>query len=127
MGEGKSIETEYVSFQLVGGVLNATYKPSVITLEVAKDAVRKRKEVCDNATYPHLIMDYSVAKLTKDARDYLSSPEATEGVAAAAIIVNSLFKQTMINFWIKVSRPKIPVRLFVKKDDAGEWLRQWIN
>ena len=123
----EKVETQFVTFQLIEGILNATYKPSVIDIEVAKEAVRVRKEYCNEQTFPHLIMDSSVAKLTKDARDYLSSEEATEGIAAAAIITNSVFKQTMINFWITVTRPKIPVRLFIKKSDASEWLKDWVR
>lgn len=121
------VETQFVTLQVIEGILNATYKPSVIDLEVAKEAVRVRKEYCQNKTFPHLIMDASVAKLTKDARDFLSSEEATEGIAAAAIITNSVFKQTMVNFWITVTRPKIPVRLFIKKTDAADWLKDWVS
>ncbi len=123
----EKVETQFVTLQLIEGILNATYKPSVIDIEVAKEAVRVRKKYCNDQTFPHLIMDSSVAKLTKDARDYLSSEEATEGIAAAAIITNSIFKQTMINFWITVTRPKIPVRLFIKKSDAAEWLKDWVS
>ena len=123
----EKVETQFVTLQLIDGILNATYKPSVIDIEVAKEAVRVRKKYCNDQTFPHLIMDSSVAKLTKDARDYLSSEEATEGIAAAAIITNSIFKQTMINFWITVTRPKIPVRLFIKKSDAAEWLKDWVS
>ena len=122
----EKIETQHVTFQLIGGVLHATYKPSIIDLKVAMEAVRIRKEYCNNKTCPHLIMDYSVAKLTKEARDFLSSSEGIEGVAAAAVITNSIFKQTMINFWLKVTRPKIPVQLFIKKEEAVNWLQKWV-
>ncbi len=121
----QAVETQYVTFQLVDGVLRATYKPSVIDLNIAQEAVKLRKQYCNNEEYPHLIKDHSVAKMTKDARDYFSSPEATEGIAAAAVITNSLFKRTMVNFFVNVTRPKIPVKMFGTEDEAMYWLKDW--
>ncbi|MCH2225400.1 MAG: hypothetical protein MK066_11585 [Crocinitomicaceae bacterium] len=127
MAVNEKIETEYISFHLLEGVLTATYKPSVITLSVAKEVVRIRKEYCKNKTYPHLVMDYGIAKINKDARDYLSSDEGTEGIAAAGLITNSVFKRTMVNFFLKVTRPKIPVKMFSGPEEAREWLQKWVR
>lgn len=121
----QAVETQYVTFQLIDGVLRATYKPSVIDLNIAQEAVKLRKEFCNHKRYPHLINDYSVAKMTKSARDFLSSPEATEGISAAAVITNSLFKRTMVNFFVNVTRPKIPVKMFVNEEEAMFWLKDW--
>ena len=121
------LETDYIYFQLIDGILHATYKPSIITEPIAREVVKARKEYCDNKTYPHLLMEYSVAKIDKQARDYFASSESTEGVADGALIVNSSFKVTLLNFFLKVSKPKIPTHLFNTKEDAIEWLQQFKN
>lgn len=119
------LDTEYITFQLEEGVLHATYKSVEVTEDIAKEVVKTRKAYCDYKTYPHLLMETSVAKITKEARDYFATDESTEGVAAGAIIVKSAFKMTLLNFFLKVSKPEVPARLFTNKEDAIQWLQDF--
>lgn len=121
----RRLETDYIDFEIDNGILLATYKPAVLTVEVAKEVVMRRKEFCSSKSFPHLVMDYGVAKIDKQARDFFSSDIGTEGVAAAAILTDSSFKMALANFFLKVSKPKIPARLFTSKTEAIEWLQQF--
>ena len=121
----EQFESEYIKFNLINGILHATYKTSKVNLVIAQEVVRTRKEFCNDNSYPHLVMDYAVGQVDKAARDFLSSDDAIMGVAAAALITDSVFKMTMMNFFLKVTRPQIPAKTFTKKEEALNWLEQY--
>jgi hypothetical protein len=62
---------------------------------------------------------------TRDAREYASSAESIEGVLAGAILTDTSFNAFIANFFIKVTRPRIPTRIFTREEDALKWLEQF--
>ena len=125
--EEKILDTSIIHFNLNNGILFATYKTGKVDLAVAKEVVRLRKEFCENKSYPHLVKDYNVSQVNKEARDFLSSDEAIEGVLAAGLITDSAFKMSLMNFFLKVSKPKVKAKTFTKENEALEWLNQFKN
>lgn len=121
----EKIEDTYVTFQIINGILHAFYKPELVSLEIAKKIAFFRKEYIQDNSYPTLVRINKVAKATKDARDFLSSEEGVEGVTAGAIITNSSFQATLANFFLKVTKPQIPTKLFVEEEKAIKWLNQF--
>jgi hypothetical protein len=65
--------------------------------------------------------------MDKEARDYLSSDSANEGLIAGAIIMDSVFTSILGNFFLSVNKPNIPARMFTDKDQAIKWLRKFIT
>jgi hypothetical protein len=59
---------------------------------------------------------------TKGARDFFSSEVGTQGIMAAAIITDTLYKQSLTNFFLSVTRPSIPTRMLKDGQKAKEWL-----
>lgn len=115
------IEGQYFDYILKAGYIEVRYKVNLITIDIAKESVRVRKELSGGNAYPILVNGAQVAKFDKESRDYLSSDEATDGVLAGGILAKSVFQATLANFFLKVTKPKIPAKLFTKEEDIIKW------
>lgn len=121
----EKIENVYVSLEIENFILKAYYKPEFVSLVIAKKIAHFRKEYINKCCYPTLVKLNKVAKASKEARDYLSSEEGIEGVTAGAILTKSSFQATFANFFLRVTKPQIPTRLFTEEEKAIEWLSQF--
>jgi hypothetical protein len=74
-----------------------------------------------------IILSQGVTSIDKPAREYLASQKGTEGLSASAIIVNSPFSRLLGNFFLRVNKTSIPVKLFSDISKAEKWLQQYIN
>jgi len=119
------IENDYIKLEISNGILIGTYKVKFITLEIAKSVVELRRKFTKNKDYQVLIKDSITVKIEKEARDYLSSNEGTAGIFCAAVLVDSIYKITLMNFYMKVLPPKMPVKLFSTEEKALLWLNEY--
>lgn len=120
----KKFENSQIIMEIEDGVLIATYKAGLkLTLEDVKNIVAERLKLLDGKTLPVLIIDSGVISMDKSARDFLSSTEGISGLKSAAIIENSLFSKMLINFFLRLTNPKIQVKAFSSHDEALKWLK----
>jgi hypothetical protein len=119
-------ETPYIDFEISHGILIGTYKPNIlITLKHAKEIVASRIAFMDGNDMPILILNQGIIKMDKDARDYLASAEGIKGLKCAAILINSNFISITVNFFLKVTKPKLLVKTFTDKEEALNWLQDF--
>jgi hypothetical protein len=124
----KTLDTQYVYYELFDDLLIGTYKKNRrLSLEMAKEIVKVRQEFTGSRPVVGLIYNQGVLSMDKQARDYLSSEEGVRGFKAAAIIQDSPFTSFLANFFVSVTKPKIPVKMFSKKESALKWLQQFRN
>ncbi len=117
-------ENNQIKMEIVDGILYATYKAGFnLTLKDVQQIVQERVSLLQGSSLPVLIIDAGVVSMDKAARDYLSSDEGTQGIKAAAIIENSFFSKMLINFFLKLTNPKIKVKAFSDKEEALKWLK----
>lgn len=121
-------ETEYAKFEFKDGIIFIYYKSIVFDLEVAKQAVRIRKEISDYTTCPMLVDARNLKELTKEARDYLGSETGTELLKANAVLIKSAFTAYLVNFTIKVNFKKatVPIKMYDDEEKALDWLRTFL-
>lgn len=123
--EGINYEDNYVKFTFKEGILYAEYKVSKIDLDVAKHVLVQRLMHYNKYEYS-LLADYTVVKETsKEARDFFASPEATKFFKSIAVLTNSLVGNMIYNFYIILSKPSIPTKLFNDKEEAIRWLKEF--
>ena len=123
-----SLKGKYVNLEINGEILIGTYKKGLkITLPIAKEIVASRLIFTSNTDMPALILNQGVVSMDKDARDFLSSKEGVRGLKAGAIVLDSPFASFLGNFFIKISKPKIPAKIFANKEDALKWLEQYLS
>lgn len=122
----KPLETaKYMTMEIKKGILVVEYSDVHITLEVARDIVRSRLKYQKCDMIPALAHGKSILSANKEARDYFAT-EGNEGMSALAIIMESAFSCVLGNFYLKVSKPNIPTRLFSNEEQATKWLQQFI-
>jgi hypothetical protein len=102
------------------------YRPSIeIDIAMAKDLVTKRLDYTDGQSVYTLIDFTNVKSVTKEARDYMNSPEGgLKGILGGAFLSNSVVATLFINLYLKVSSPSIPAKFFTNTDDAITWLQK---
>jgi hypothetical protein len=123
----KAQETPYIHFAVEKGVLIGTYMPNVlITFKHAKEIVATRLAFTEGKKMPILILNQGIIKMDKDARDYLASAEGIAGLTCAAILINSNFISITVNFFLKVTKPKLLVQTFTDKNEALQWLQDFV-
>lgn len=122
------LDTPYVHLRIKDKILVGTYKKNIrINLEIAKEIVRARLSFTGNRNIPSLIISQGIVTIDKPAREYLSSDEATVGLVASAILVNSKFSSFLGNFFLTVNKPKMPVKIFSEISKAEKWLQQFVE
>lgn len=120
-------ENDYIKIELINGIVEATYKPIYIDLDIAKEVLKTRQEVTLDGKYPMLLNGIGVKGIDKEARDFFSEPQGSLGLTATAILVNSRLDTFFANFLIKVniSKSNIPLKLFTEKSEALKWLENY--
>jgi hypothetical protein len=120
----KKFENDQIRMEITDGILYATYKSGLkLTMQDAQHIVEERMKMLGDSKVPVLIIDSGVVSMDKSARDYLSSEEGISGLKAAAIIENSFFSKVLINFFLRLTNPKIQVKAFSNQEEALKWLK----
>ena len=121
------LETPFVHLRIKDKILIGTYKKGVhINYEIAQEIVRSRLSFTGGKIMAAMIMSQGVISIDKPAREFFSSNEGTQGLTASAIIVNSAFSRFMGNFFLRVNKTQMPVKLFSNIHQAEKWLQQFI-
>lgn len=119
-------ETDFYKFKYEGGIFFMTYKTGPITVDIAREIVKKREELMKGEKIWALIDDANLRSIDREARDFLSSDEGIHGIEAGALLVSSPFAKHLANFFLKitVNKPKIPTRVFSDRGEALTWLKE---
>jgi hypothetical protein len=124
----KKLNTPYAFFEIRKGIFYLSYKQGlVISLEIAREIVRMRLQFAENTAFPILITDLGIVGMEKNARDWFSSEEGTCQITACALVLNTVYSRVLGNFFIKLTRPLIPVKIFNDHAKAQEWLRPFVK
>lgn len=116
-------ENDFAEFWTEESVLFFIYKPGVvINLESAKQIVRDRLMVQKNTPYAVFCDMRGIKDSDKAARDYLAK-EGSNLVRAVAVLTDSPVTKIMLNFYLTISRPLIPTKMFTDKNQALEFLK----
>ena len=75
-------ETDFVTIEVVNGIIVGKYRDIFVTLEVAKSVLEARNKYTTEHAYP-MVVDCSLLKgVNKDARDFFSLPSGSAGLKA---------------------------------------------
>jgi hypothetical protein len=105
-------------------ILFGIYAPKLeITLDIAHEMIDNRLEFCQGQEKYMLIDFTNVKSVTKQARDFMNSPDGgLKGVLGGAFVSNNVVATLFINLYLKVSNPVIPARFFTDRNEALKWL-----
>jgi hypothetical protein len=122
----KVLDTPYVYLELQDDLLIGTYKKGLkMTLAIVKEIVKTRMEFTEYKPVVTIVYNAGVISMTKEARDYLSGEEGSRGFIAAALVLESPFSSFLGNFYLTVSKPRMPSKSFTKTSAALKWLAKY--
>jgi len=119
-----TFENHQIKVEIIDDVFHAHYKSGIkLTLEDAKFLVKLRIDMCKGRSYYFMIYDGGVVSMDRDARVYFSSEEGISNILSAAFIESSVFSKMLINFFLKITSPRVRSKAFTNTDEALKWLR----
>ncbi len=103
------------------GIAEITWTPHVPSgIEDARQAVQGMRELTGGRAAPILVHTTDAGPQDRAARmEFIGSQEV---VSACALITGNPLSRLMANFFMNVSRPNVPVRMFDNDADAIDWL-----
>jgi hypothetical protein len=91
--------------------------------------IKEAKEITANIIVvtnfiPHkvIIVAGDLSLCDEEARNYSTISESNDSSVAVAIVTRSLPQVLIVNFIIKIQKPKIPTKLFSSRLEALDWL-----
>jgi hypothetical protein len=121
------LDNNEITLELEDGIVNAIFKVEHFDLQLVQQLVEDRKKAFDGLLYPVIANVISVKSSTKAARDFFASEKGCEGIIAAAVIINSPVGSMKGNFYLRISRPLRPSKLFTDETEAKKWLAQFVK
>lgn len=122
------MENNNFVIEMVDGLIFIKFKRSIrIDYDLAYQLIETRKQLSSSSQCLMLFDGNGVNNVTKEARDFLASKEATDGLIAGAFVINSPLATVLCNFFLKISKPQRPSKLFTSHTDAIKWLRAFKN
>lgn len=121
------LDNNEISLDLEDGIVTANFKVKHFDLQTVQKLVDDRKKVFNGIVYPIIANVTSLKSSTKAARDFFATETACEGISAAALIINSPIGRIICNFYIRISRPLRPAKLFTNIPEAKKWLVQFVE
>ncbi|OYX28899.1 MAG: hypothetical protein B7Z06_00255 [Flavobacteriales bacterium 32-35-8] len=122
-----SYENDYARFWFAEHILFIEYKPqTTINLKVAKRVVADRILLQDGKPYPVLCDIRGIIDSDKAGRDYLAKSGSVL-ITAAALIIHEQVSLTISNFYLHISKPTVPTKLFTTRHEALIYLKPFID
>lgn len=95
------------------------------TLEHAKESVAAIAALTQGVRRPFLIDMTNVKSMSREARAYHAGPEPAKVINAVAILTGSNIGKMIANFFISLTNPVLPTRMFTGVEDAKQWLLKY--
>lgn len=110
--------------EAVPDVVFGVYIPKLeIDLEIAKELVANRLDFTEGKPMYALIDFSNIKSVSKEAREYMNSPEGgLIGVLGGAFVSNNVVATLFINLFLRINKPTVPAKFFTDRQEALAWL-----
>ena len=110
------------------GIVRIIWVPGAeVTLEDAQETMAAYLKINQGRKRPLFVDTKTMKSLAREARHYYASEEAARVASAVAVIVGTPVSRVLGNFYLGLSNPHLPTRLFSSEEDALEWLKEYIK
>lgn len=121
----QSFRNEHLDIWIENGILYVTHHAEILTLSIVMEGVKQRLILMNGKKLPMLSDIRKIKFAEKEVRTYLAQPIGSEGLTAGAMIVRSVFQETIGNLFIHFNKPLVPAKLFTDKKEAIKWLKRF--
>jgi len=110
------------------GIARVIHVPGAeLTLEDAKETMAAYLKVSKGKRLPLFVDTVKMKSITRESRLYYASEETAKTGIAVAIIVGTPVSRVLGNFYLGISSPHLPSRLFTSEQEALEWLKGFLK
>jgi hypothetical protein len=121
------VDTPTATIWIEDGILRVEIKPGAkVEARDAEAHVQLTAELVDERKAPLLADISRVLSTSREARSTYAGPRADEVLSALALLVDSPISMVIGNFYLRLSRPPFPCRVFSDKEKALDWLRDFV-
>ncbi len=124
-------ENAYLTYQLEGGILFQRFKDEVkrITFPIALLTAADRQLLTKRHATPLFVDINQACHIDVKAMKYYVLPESMVDVSASAILVHRYPQYLATTFFLSISRryTPFPVQAFLSREEAMDWLQQFVE
>lgn len=99
---------------------------SEIVLEDAVDNTAVVTSFYKDKKFPIMIDARGIKSMSREARNHFSARGRDSKTNSFGIIVKSPISRVVGNFFLGISKPSVPTKLFETEDEAKAWLKNFI-
>lgn len=120
----KEFHTEISNIQVRSdGIVKIIMKDDAeVDLEASRKIFEIVKSLAKKKELLVLVIGGKNGSVTKEARDFAASDEASEPTIAEAVLTLSLTQKLFVNFILRFYNPKREMRMFLNENEAVNWL-----
>jgi hypothetical protein len=100
---------------------------AIIDLEAAKNNTEMVRKLSGEKKYPLLVDLNNIKSITKEARDHFAMKGREPLINSLAMVIKSPISRMIGNYFINLSSPIVPTKLFNSKEKAIKWLTPYIH
>lgn len=109
-----------------GLIYDETYMEGVVEAEHMRRGLAAIAELTGGEPAPLVAVAGRSSEATREARQVLAGPEAVKLIAAMAVIAPNPVMRVALTFFMRVSRPPYPIRLFGTLAEAQAWAKTFL-
>lgn len=100
-----------------------------VELEHIYEVKKANLKLANGKPYALLVSKGDFSSITSEVRTVISSKEFAQNTIAKALLIDSVADKIIGQFYIKINKPFIITKLFIKKDrdKALDWLREQLK
>ena len=120
----RELENDFIKFWIEDGILYSRFKKiSVIDLEKIKGIIDLRTQISEGEDQYWCYDFDKIKSYNKDARDY-AEIHGQDHLKGCAVVFNSHIAKFVLNTFMTLKKPLIPLKGFTKKEEAVNWLKR---
>ncbi len=109
------------------GICRIIHAPGAeVRLQDAQETMVAYLKLNDGERLPLFIDTKTMKSISREARHFYAGEEAAKCASAVALIVGTPVSKVLGNFYLGLSNPHLPSRLFTSEDEALEWLKGYL-
>jgi hypothetical protein len=110
------------------GIARVIHVPGAeVTLEAAKETMAAYLKIYKGKRRPLFVDTKTMRSLAREARQFYAGEEAAKVANAVALIVATPVSRVLGNFYLGISKPHLPSRLFSSEEEALNWLKGYLE
>ena len=120
----ETIENDDVKFWINDGILFSEHKRSVLYgVEESKAIIEMRHEISNNTPQYWCYHLGSIRSTSNEGQKYIDE-HGQDFIAACGVVVNSFMAKFLIEAFITVKKPRVPMKIFKSEEKAVLWLKE---